>query len=303
MPCLVRIKRIIKEQWDYEEDDTEEIVQKQLNCVIEEVPTVLKMFEWAGISFGDQEAYRVNKAIKRLAKVSGATKMRFWGKYLARNRDYFVLEGELPYKEEAKTPKGVEPRGKGVNSHVYWVTDDLLSDWIQLPDAEPRYILAARNVKCILTGNLNADLNTNPKFPGKERHYLRAQIARISHSTTIIPKDFMVPHEENDKELVYNEEFAGISKNAIEMNNLESWGYAYQNILLAGTAEHDVSHIVEEEREEALAQLEEKDPFIERLKGIGEDKKVYKELDGGWTTKIVGNQQQYASGEGNLSYA
>ena len=241
--------------------------------------------------------------MKRLAKVSGATRLRFWGKYLARKNDYFVLEGELPYSEEAKAPKGVEPRGKGINSHVYWVTDDLLSDWVQLPDSEPKYILAARKIKYILTGNLNAELNTNPKFPGKERHFLRAQIARISHSTTIIPKDFMVPQEENDRELVYSEEFAGISKNATEMANLEAWGYAYQNILLAGRAEHDVSDVNEDEREEALGQLEEKDPFIERLKGIEGDKKVFKEIEGAWVSKIVGNEQQYSSGEGSLSYA
>jgi radial spoke head protein 4A len=38
-----------------------------------------------------------------------------------------------------------------------------------------------------MTGNLNAPLNTNPMFPGKERHYLRAIIARISHNTTLAP--------------------------------------------------------------------------------------------------------------------
>jgi hypothetical protein len=35
---------------------------------------------------------------------------------------------------------------------------------------------------------LNASIDSNPAFPGKERHFLRAQIARITHSTVIIPK-------------------------------------------------------------------------------------------------------------------
>jgi len=35
---------------------------------------------------------------------------------------------------------------------------------------------------------LNAQLDSNPPFPGKERHYLRAQLARIQHATEIIPK-------------------------------------------------------------------------------------------------------------------
>jgi radial spoke head protein 4/6 len=43
---------------------------------------------------------------------------------------------------------------------------------------------------------LNATIDSNPPFPGKERHFLRAQIARISHATTIVPKDFMTIDEE-----------------------------------------------------------------------------------------------------------
>jgi radial spoke head protein 4A len=57
---------------------------------------------------------------------------------------------------------------------VYWVTDNLLDDWVQLPDATPEHIQATRMLKHIFTGNLNAVLDCNPPFPGKERHFLRA---------------------------------------------------------------------------------------------------------------------------------
>lgn len=261
----------------------------------------MKMFEWTGISFGEAESFRIYKAMKRLAKISGATHLRFWGKYQGRQRDYFVIEGKLPYSEECKTANGAEERGKGINSHVYWVTDDLLNDWIQLPDSEPQYILAARNIKYVVTGNLNADLNTNPKFPGKERHFLRAQIARISHTTSIVPKEFLQPHEENDREVVPNEEFAAPS--ATDLNSTENWSHEYQNVLLAGRAEHIAPDVPEEELEEAVGALEEKDPFIERLKPINEDTKVYKDIEGAWTTRLVGNTQQYQGDEdGTVSY-
>lgn len=260
----------------------------------------MKMFEWSGISFGDAETYRLYKAMKRLAKTSGASNLRFWGKYLGRQSDYFVIEGQLPHPEEAKAAPGAEERGKGINSHVYWVTDDLLSDWIQLPDSEPKYIKAARHIKYVVTGNLNADLNTNPKFPGKERHFLRAQIARISHNTTIVPKDYYVPNADNDREVDYNEEFAAPS--ATDLNSLESWAHSYQNILIAGRAEHEPPNVPDEERDEAVTALEEKDPFIERLKGINEDKPVFKEIEGAWTAKLIGNSQKYAGGDGSVSY-
>lgn len=259
------------------------------------------MFEWAGISFGEGETFRIYKAMKRLAKVSGASQLRFWGKILGRQRDYFVIEGQLPYAEECKAANGAEDRGKGINSQVYWVTDDLLSDWVQLPDSEPHYIHAARNIKYIVTGNLNADLNTNPKFPGKERHFLRAQIARISHTTTIVPRDYLAADDENDRLVKFNEEFAVPS--ATDLNTAEGWVHQYQNILLAGRAEHQRPVLPEDEIDEAIAALEEKDPFVERLKGINEDKQVHKELEGAWVSKLVGNNQKYTGDDGSISYA
>lgn len=90
----------------------------------------------------------------------------------------------------------MESRGVGANRYVYWVTDNLLEDWIQLPDTTPAHVNGARLIKHILTGNLNASLDTNPPFPGKERHFLRAQIARITHATTIIPKGLLELDEE-----------------------------------------------------------------------------------------------------------
>ena len=61
-------------------------------------------------------------------------------------------------------------------------------------------------IKHICTGNLNATIDSNPPFPGKERHFLRAQIARITHGTVIIPKGLLELDEESGKEK-YSEEF------------------------------------------------------------------------------------------------
>jgi len=68
----------------------------------------------------------------------------------------------------------MEKRGEGSNKHVYWVTDNILEDWIQLPDIKPIQIQIAKQIKHIMTGNLNTTIDSNPPFPGKERHFLRA---------------------------------------------------------------------------------------------------------------------------------
>jgi len=51
----------------------------------------------------------------------------------------------------------------------------------------------------VITGDLNASIDSNPSFPGKERHFIRAQIARISHGTYIVPKGLYELDEETEE--------------------------------------------------------------------------------------------------------
>lgn len=62
-----------------------------------------QMFEWAGISFGEEETYRLQKSIKKLAVMSKARQLRFWGKIYGVEKDYYIVEGELQHEEEAPT--------------------------------------------------------------------------------------------------------------------------------------------------------------------------------------------------------
>ena len=57
--------------------------------------------------------------------------------------------------------------------------------WKKLPDCSPADIDMSRKVKVLLTGDLERDIYTNPFFFGKEKNYLRAQIARIYFSTAL----------------------------------------------------------------------------------------------------------------------
>ena len=56
-------------------------------------------------------------------------------------------------------------------------------------------------IKKILTGNLNAEIDSQPPFPGKEKHLLRAQIARISFSCNLVPSGIYKVNEEDPKEI------------------------------------------------------------------------------------------------------
>lgn len=135
-----------------------------------------RVFEWAGIGFGEMETFRIMRSLKVLAKESGAGQIRFFGKINGTEKDYYVAEGTLEAGEgegEGK-PADQEARGTGVNKFVYWVTDSVLEKWTKLPDISPADIRAARQIKVLLTGDLERPIFTNPFYFGKEMHYLRA---------------------------------------------------------------------------------------------------------------------------------
>lgn len=66
--------------------------------------------------------------MKKLATMSGADKLRFAGKIFGTEKDYWIVSGELACNDDVN--HGFEGRGRGCNVLVYWVTDNLLHDWI-----------------------------------------------------------------------------------------------------------------------------------------------------------------------------
>ena len=88
------------------------------------------MLEWAGVNFGEDNMYLLQKSLKRLATLSGASSLKLFGKIFGRKCDYWIAQGTLDYEEEKPTNPVQERRNEGVNGHVYWVTGNLLSDWI-----------------------------------------------------------------------------------------------------------------------------------------------------------------------------
>lgn len=92
------------------------------------------------------------------------------------------------YRSPVEVP--AEENGCGVNRQVYYVCTDLADEWIELPPATPHQINVSRRIKKYLKGSLDEPITSYPSFPGTERNYLRALIARISASTHISPRSF-----------------------------------------------------------------------------------------------------------------
>lgn len=144
-----------------------------------------------------------------------------------------IKQPPLP-KNDYKRPLDIPPEiiGKGLNRYAYFVCTDPLEEWIELPIVTPKQIGVSRNIKKFLTGNLEAPVVSYPLFPGKEKHYLRAIIARISAGTHISPAGFMKigkerspdiegEEEEEEEEEAEEEEEGGSSKISMVFQNYD----------------------------------------------------------------------------------
>ena len=262
-----RSKNLLNEVNDLIAPEDRHLLSKNKSFAIPNFEEEAEMLDWAGINFGEDNTLRLSKSIKRLAIMSGADQVRFAGKIFGTKSDYWIAMGRLSEAEEDSKDASVEARGKGVNETVFWVTDNLLSDWIQLPDCRPKDIVQARQIKHVFSGDLNANVDTNPAFCGKERHLLRATLARIFHATHIVPKGMYTVDEETN-EMKYGEEFA--FPKGEELRDIKTWGNVSQIILQAGRVTHQPLDLPEEELGPAMEELEAKDPTVERFRDIGE---------------------------------
>lgn len=100
------------------------------------------IFQWAGVGFGQQELYRLQKSLKKLSGDTGAAKLRFFGKIRGSQNDYYVAEGDVDggegdEEENAERGPDFEPKGTGINKLTYWVSHSSFAEWKKLPDITP----------------------------------------------------------------------------------------------------------------------------------------------------------------------
>ncbi|XP_069699823.1 radial spoke head protein 6 homolog A [Periplaneta americana] len=222
-------------------------------------------FENGGIGLPRNEMFLIALGMRKLRLNQRFKKIRFWGKILGTEKNYYIVETDLSEEEyerrnqeaERKAEKGdegegeeqTEPQleepfgssavseevkdedvdsgdakeqqiplppipkstykpfpevpaelsGEGVNKKVYYVCNEPGDEWVMLPDVTPLQINVARQIKKFFTGNLEKKILTFPAFPGKEKNYLRAQIARISAATQVSPLGFYQFSEEEEE--------------------------------------------------------------------------------------------------------
>ncbi|CAF1600515.1 unnamed protein product, partial [Adineta ricciae] len=260
-------------------DNTEEFDEEALQSPLPYILEQAYYFEQSGIGLGKDESYRIWLSLKQLVDKGHIEKIRFWGKIFGTQKNYYVAEAEqsvdgadddapppvednnkpednqelndeelqtevdpLPkssYKSPPVIPK--EDRGTGVNKYTYYVCNHPGAPWIKLPNVTPAQITQARLIKHFFTGDLNKEIISYPSYPGTEKNYLRAQIARISASTHVSPAGkFRFSEEEEEEEesarenYQENEDFKGAALAELVDEELNGWVHHAQYILPQG---------------------------------------------------------------------
>ena len=111
--------------------------------------------------------------------------------------------------------------GNGINYMTYWVSNDLLTEFEELPVISPEQMRQSRQIKRILTGRLENVVDGYPRFNGLEKHLLKCQLVRISHSCNISPNGLLKPNDDEPKLIEYAEDFK--IPEISELQSMEAW--------------------------------------------------------------------------------
>ena len=270
--------KLMKEREDNQDDDqpAEEFGP------VDFVPDYLDVFrqlEWMGVSFGEKEGYLLTNSIRNLCAEKGMTSgltVKFWGKMYGRQQDYYIVEADAEPGEADELKPSAEVRGSGINVKKYYVTSDLVEGkWIELPDTNNELLVQARKINYMLKGNLEADIISNPHFAGKEKDYLRCQIARITYGCQLVPSGLFkqVPDERN-----IQPEDTPKKLGAKDLANLANWHHVLPNILKEGRLTHYEGNINPDldadQQEEEKARILKNDPFADILASAKNDTKL-----------------------------
>ena len=271
---------------------------KTIPNYMEDVLQQSKLFEWGGISFSDEEWYKIRMAMKKILVENDCEYLRFFGKIYGINSDYYIIQGLLKTYPMKNPQIHVEARGnEGINRYTFWVSNSILESWYELPDITHEQIVCSRRFKYHLTGDLNSKVKSFVSFPGKEMHLLKCQIIRILHSSCIVPKGYYKISENFKEQLEgkvteIDEEFKSPTFEEMKGPEGESWVHEHAYIYPSGKV---IDPSVEAQ--------------VDRLKGINEDE-GYKVKEGEgenvneidlkyWKVKVVGDQIMHNRANGD----
>lgn len=87
-------RELLNGEYNVSKQDSD-LVTKNPDCCISDFSAEAELLQWAGIDFGAKDTYAMHHSLKKLACLSGASKLRFAGKIMGSEKDYWIACGEL----------------------------------------------------------------------------------------------------------------------------------------------------------------------------------------------------------------
>ncbi|EGR34905.1 radial spoke head protein, putative [Ichthyophthirius multifiliis] len=258
------------------------------------------MLEIAGINFSEEESQIIQMSIRRLADQKQASQIRFWGKILCQQQDYYIAEGITANENADTLPKDCEKKGEGANMYTFWVTNNPLKQWVELPLVTPQQIQQVRQIKYVFTGNLNNEIKNFPPFQGQEAHFLKAQIVRISSSCILVPKGVYEVNSETNK-IQFPEELFKYPEYT-SLKDLSQWCHLHSFLNTQGRTTYYIDPDFDEEQKlKAEEESGKEENNADKLKEIAEEKKN-EETQSNWYMREYGDLQQFTSEDQTSNY-
>ena len=91
--------------------EDKKLIAKGEEYAIPNLVEQMKMLEWAGVNFGEDNVYILQKSLKKLAVLSGASSIMFFGKIFGTEKDYWIAQGTIKDEEEKIRNPVQEVRG------------------------------------------------------------------------------------------------------------------------------------------------------------------------------------------------
>jgi len=172
----------------------------------------------------------------------------------------------------------------------------VFGEWVELPVVTPKHLRMSRRIKHIFTGDLESDVHCSPTFFGKEKHLLKAQLVRMYHTTTLIPKGLWKLPDEAEEALPELEEVEEPVKPTMrELIDINTWLHYVPAVLKEGRLTHFEPEFEEEEEKEKYMKMALiKDPYEVRLKPITIDRPV-QGYPSAWNMRFYGDTTLYAT--------
>ena len=240
----------------------------KINNLMDDVLEKSKILEFAGINFGKNIWYKLKLAMKRIMTEENAETLKFFGKIYGKEADYYIIYGRLknyPFQKYSKNPH-YEPKGlEGVNAITFWVSNNFLEDWYQLPDLNPNQLATSMLIKYSFTGNLKSKVKSFINFPGSEAHLLKCQVLRIMHGCFVVPDGYLETKNIENSEETYG---VDIGDKVTQVKEDFQFPNTSEALLTLDTWVHEFAYIFPNGK---IIEVDPEATQVPRMRSIGQD--------------------------------